>query len=561
VLRRWPLLLLLPLALPAEDHWLDMKSGPFHVFTNGDDRKAREDIMYLEQFREALRVILGKEDLQLNWPVRVLVFKNAKQIPPSPAEPALGRDALMFGLREGEPIPVAARKGLARLLIEANTKRLPQAVDEGLIELVSTLEVSGVHITLGDPVPSAERSRDWARMHLLTVNPSYFGRTRVFVNNLEQSGDMAAAYRNAYQKSAPEIEKQLDAYIQAGIYGTAQVPGRALSLQRDFQPLKLDSDAAAIALADLTLAAGSKQAEAAYAALHGAQSAEGLGLVALREHKTEEAKRLLASAIESGSTSARAWMELGILESDPAKARKDLQKAAELNPRLAEPHFRLAQREEDPARKAILLKKAATLEPRNIDYWEALARAYIAAKDFVNAGKAWGGAESAAANEEERDRIHQVRLQVQQERFDFEEAERKRMAAERQADIDRVKAASDAEIHAAEAAANKKMNPEGAPVPKATDWASMYEGNAKAAGLLQRFDCMGKQGRLVIQTADGKVVQLLVRDPSQLYLSGEGEITLDCGPQKNPRKVVAQYNAKPDAKLNTAGEALSIEFH
>ena len=54
-------------------------------------------------------------------------------------------------------------------------------------------------------------------MHLLSVKPDYAGRTRVFINNLEQGGDFDLAYRNAYQKSRAEIEKQLDAYMQSRV--------------------------------------------------------------------------------------------------------------------------------------------------------------------------------------------------------------------------------------------------------------------------------------------------------------------------------------------------------
>ena len=44
----------------ADDRWEAVKSGPFEVYTTGSDKIAREKLMYLEQFREALRVITGK---------------------------------------------------------------------------------------------------------------------------------------------------------------------------------------------------------------------------------------------------------------------------------------------------------------------------------------------------------------------------------------------------------------------------------------------------------------------------------------------------------------------
>ena len=67
--------------LQAEDRWIAVKSGPFEIFTTGNERAAREKLMYLEQFREALRILTGKEEIGLVWPIDVVVFKNPKEAP------------------------------------------------------------------------------------------------------------------------------------------------------------------------------------------------------------------------------------------------------------------------------------------------------------------------------------------------------------------------------------------------------------------------------------------------------------------------------------------------
>jgi hypothetical protein len=552
---------MLAVGASAEDRWEAVKSGPFEVYTSGSDKIAREKLMYLEQFRETLRVITGKPEMRLVWPVRVLVFKNAKQMPAATVSFALGRDARMLAVAESAPFSRESLKELARILLYENTNRLPQPIEDGLIELLSTLEVNLTHVTLGAPVPEAERSHGWAFMQLVTVNPDYAGRSRVMISNLEQSGDFEAACRNAFEKTLAQMNQQADAYLKSGNFVTGSVSARALSPTRDFKLEQLDADAGKVAMADLLLAVGSGQAAAAYEGLHGAPGAEGFGLLALKDHKDNEARRLFQSAIESGSENARAWLEAGRLETDPTKARADLKKAADLNPHWAEPYFRMAEVEKDNLeQRAALLKKAATFDPRNIDYWQALARTDIAAKNYPEAQKAWAGAERAAANDEERARIHQVRLQVEQERADYEAAERKRIAEERERDIQRVKAQSDAAIHAAEAAANGKLNPDGAAPPKAVGWYEDLHGNASVEGLFERLNCLGRQAHLVIQGTDGKTLQLLVRDPSQLVIVGGGEKAFGCGAQKPPQKVLVEYIAKPDAKQRTAGEAVSIEF-
>ncbi len=304
------LILWLPLLLPAEDHWIALKSAPFEVYSSAGDRPAREKLMYLEQFRETLRVITGKQDLKLVWPVRVLVFKNAKEIPAGATSAAfgLGRDGRMAAVTESGSFPRESLKELARILLYENTTRLPQPVEDGLIALLSTLEVNGTHITLGAPVPESERSPGWAMMHLLTVSPDFGVRTRVMISNLEQSADFEAACRNAFEKSAAQIRQAADAYLKAGNFGTTAVSGRAISAVRDFRDMPLQTDDGKVAVADLLLASGSAQAKAAYGALHGAKPAEGLGLVAVKEHKDEDARQAFQVAVGSASESARAWL-------------------------------------------------------------------------------------------------------------------------------------------------------------------------------------------------------------------------------------------------------------
>lgn len=559
MLRRVLLVLLLPVLLRAEDRWIALKSGPFEVFSNAGEKPTREKLMFLEQFREALRIITGKQEMQLVWPVRVVLSKA----PPADKVPfALGRDARMVSVSDSANFSPDNLKELARILISDNTNRLPPDVEQGLIELVSTLQIDGPRITLGAPVPPAERSRGWALMHLVTGNPEYAGRSRVMISNLEQSGDFEAACHNAFEKTAAQINQQTDAYLKAGNFATTMISGRALSLTRDFKPVQLGSDDVRIALADLLLASGqTDQASAAYKELHGPEASEGLALVALGNQKDDDARMALQDAIDEHSTSARAWFELGRLQSDPDM----LKKASELNPRWAAPQFELADL--DPAvdkehleKRAVLLKKAVSLEPRNIDYWTALAKNDVAAKDFADAQKAWGGAEHAASSDEQRERIHQLRLSLQEERFDAEADERKRLAAEREADLQRVKAQSEAAIHAAEDAARKRLNPNGAVPPKPEVWYQPSETGPSVQGVFARLDCMGNQARIVIQVADGKTVQLLVADPSKINAGGD-EKAFVCGPQKQPRQVVVHYTAKPDAKLKTAGVATTIEFH
>ncbi len=458
----------------------------------------------------------------------------------------------MSGLGENEPLSTDFKKQLARLLIDENTSRFAPQIEKGIIQLFSTLEVKGTHITIG--IPPGDKSRDWARMQLLTVNDAYSGRTRVMLSNLEQSNDMVAACRNAFEKNPTDIEKQVDEYVKAGNFPTGSVPGRAISPQRDFHPREVDSDAGKLLMADLLLAAGqTAQAEAAYGALHGPEASEGLGLTALKNGKKEDAARLFKSAIDSGSKNARVYVEIG--------TQPELRRAMELNPQWGEPDYRMARRVAEPPVKIDFYKKATALDPRNMEYWKELAQTAQKADQFAVAAKAWAGAERAASNDEEREKIHAARLEIETQRADYEEAERKRKAAEEAADLKRVQDQTMAEIHAAEAAINKKLNPTGAPIPKDAVWMDEVNGTGKADGMLQKVECNGPQARLFVQGSDGKTTLLLVKDGKQLAVLGAEASAFACGPQKTPRHVTVQYIIREDKKRGTAGDATIIEFH
>lgn len=559
------LIALLPALMQAEDHWIALKSGPFEVYSDAGERAAREKLMFLEQFRETVRVITGKDDLWLVWPVHVIVAKNANEIPSGGTPFAVARDARMAAITDSGSFSRDSLKVLARILLFDNTNRLPDPVEQGIIELVSTVQINGAEITLGAPVPEAERSPGWALMHLVAVKPDYAGRSRVMISNLEQTNDFDAACHNAFEKSAAQIQQEAGEHLKSGSFTTTTFSGRSLSVTRDFKPIPLKPIEVQTAKADLLLATGhTAEAAAAYKALQNAAGSEGMALVDLGEQKDDAAQSALQDAIDNGSVSAWAWLTLG-----QAKSNEDmLKKASGLNPRWGEPYYQLADLNDAIDKKqleerAALLKRATGLAPRNMKYWQALAKTYEAAKDFAEAQKAWAGAERAAVNDKEHEQISKLRLDLQGKRFDEEAAERKRAEDERQADIDRVKAQSEAAIHAAELAARKKLNPNGEAPPKPEGW---YQAPAltgpSVQGVFQRLDCLDQRARLVIQTSDGKTVQLLMVDPSQISLGGGGgQQTLNCGVQKNGPHVVVHYNAKSDAKLHTMGEVTAIEFN
>lgn len=224
----------------------------------------------------------------------------------------------------------------------------------------------------------------------------------------------------------------------------------------------------------------------------------------------------------------------------------------------AAPHAEAARSAKDLPTRIKEWKAAATAMPRRSEYWRGLAEAYLEQKNFPEAARAWRSAEQAAADSAERESIRQARAQIEQQRLDHEAAEKKRAADQKQQEMDRLKAKALAEVRALEERANR-----GQTAPKAGEqvvpWWDGPNAQHKVSGTLAQVDCLGSQARLVIRTADGKTVRLMVRDPSRVAISGAGEQTLGCGPQKG-RRVVVEYSPKPDAKAGVAGDVAAIEF-
>jgi hypothetical protein len=553
-MRRLLLLWLFPSLVTADDHWVKFTSGPFEVFTDAGAHAGREALMRFEEFRHAVGLLVGEQDLQTQLPVRIMVFRNSKGWT-LPAPLVEGRDCFALVLEEKEPVSPAVYTALTQLFLQSNTTRMPASFEKGLIQFFSTFQLQGIHITVGAPPP--QPNLDWARIHLLGVDPEYFGKLRVLLYNLRKGVDLDPACRNAFGKPAAEVEAKAKQHFAAGNFQTTSLSSRPLA-ESDFPERPVSSADARLARADLL--SGSRSA-AEYEGLvrdelKVAQAEEGLGLLSLRAHRDDEARRHFATAIAAGSSSARCYIEYAKLEPDNEKASQALLKAAGINPKLDEPFALMARRDTDPRKRLDHWKAAAERDPRNASYWQALADCYLADHNFGDAAKAWRQGEQAATEPAERDRMRQARLGIEQQRLDYEAAEKKRQAEEDARELERLKEQARAEVHALE----NKYN-EGTPKTseKAVPWWDGPKPSGKLTGTLKQVDCLGKQARLVVAEEDGKTLKLLVADPTQIAIAGTGELALGCGVQK-PRRVTIQYVPRTNTRMATVGDVATIEF-
>jgi tetratricopeptide (TPR) repeat protein len=530
---KWTVLSFLLVAGAGQAEWLSYRSGPFEVIAE-DRTAARAALNRMEQTRYLLGELLGKPDMKLAWPVRVVLPKK-----PLPAKP------VKFG-RAGWITTAALPEEAARLLLEANAGRMPKGIDEGVLAFLSTLEATGPRLTVGAPPQASEHNRDWARIHMLAIDDRYRGKLRVLLSNLAKGIDPEPAYRNAFERQVSEIEKEVDGYLAAAKFESIQMGGRPVDPESQFNGKPVEFGP--------FLAEVSSDPAAAFKALlnkeqNVLEAHEGLGLLALESGDHDAARQHLEAAVKLGSKNPRVFGALN-----------DWRKAAELNPNWAEPAFRMAQGEADAGRKVHLLKAAAALDIRNAGYWMALAEAYQSANQFSDAARAWAAAERASRDEKALAAIRSAREDIERKRADFEAAERRRAAEEKQRETERLKAEAMSRIRAAEARARQGVEPLPAET-KVVPWFETDLASGKATGTLDRVECSGGTARLIILTPDKKVRRLLVKNPSQLVVIGGGERTLACGLQKPARQIKVEFVPRKDAKAMTEGDAQVIEFH
>src|SRR5579862_964086 len=259
--RRILLFLVLSFALHAEDHWISFQSGPFEVYTDAGAKPGREALVHFEQLRNALGTLTGDDNLTTPQPLRIFVFRNAKESSAYQSLPPIveARDRTAIILAAGQPVTPTVNRETARLLLEANTARMPAEIERGLLAVFSTIQVNGIRTTLGRPVPPAERTKDWALVDMLATETEYYGKLRVIIYNLRRGVDPEAAYRNAVAKSPAEIAKLADQFLAAGHFQTFDVSPRPMS-ERDFPEKPVEPAVARLALADLLVPALSKPA-------------------------------------------------------------------------------------------------------------------------------------------------------------------------------------------------------------------------------------------------------------------------------------------------------------
>jgi len=484
---------------------------------------------------------MGKSDLHLDPPLRIVVFANAKEMAAEDcAGIRAGRDRQMAcTVAEGQLSPQLVRE-LTRRLLEENFASLPAATERALEAFFSTVQSTGVHVTWGAPPAAVERTRDWALLHRLIVQPDYSGRAHIYLHNLSQGMDSNGAIRSLSEDPA-KFNAEVDRYFAAGRFDSAAAPSRPLNPDRDFATTNLTSDEGRLARADLL----NRNSSDLYTALLKSsklttEAHEGLGMLAMEARDERLARTHMEEARQTGSRNVVALTRYAGMEHDNGRAQEILRTALGIDEHYAPAHWALGERLDDTPRRLAEWKKAVELAPRNYGWWEQYATLCQDEKQYAEAGRAWLAAAQSAPVPSLRDRFLAARGQIDQLRVEDESVIRRREALMKAAELDRLKSQARREIAELEARANtRRLSKEEA--DKAFDWDEVHGGEVSSDATLVRSDCAGKQLRLQVRDAAGKLQTYVIPNVSLIEITAaagyQGDATVPCGGPQKPRPV------------------------
>ncbi len=543
------------LAAADSGNWVRAKLGPFETISDSGRPAAIQTLSQFEQFRYALGVAMGVQDLRMDPPLRILVFRDAREMAVHGCEGIhMGRDHLMACAVASGQLPGPMVRELTRRLLETNFTGIPPATEKALETFFSTVESNAVHVTWGAPPPAAERTRDWALLHRLITLPETAGRAHIYLHNLATGMDANGAIRSLGEDVA-KFNADVDRYFAAGVFQAVQAPNRPLSPDRDFVTTVLTTDDGQLARADL-LGPG---AEAAYIGLlkankHMAEANEGLGFLALRAGDENKAGEYFAEAYKGGSRNVVALTTYAKTEKHYDVAIEVLQKALTIDPKYGPAHWELGDKYDDPLRRLAEWKIALGLEPHNVEWWVSYARLNEGQKKWAEAGRAWMSASQATTDPAKREEFLRARSTIEQQRLDDEALEKKREADAKAAEIERLKAEARKEVATLEARANSQNTKKGDNAPVVDWWDDANSSTLN--GTLTQVDCAANQLRLHVREANGTTRTLLIADLNAVDVKG-GEMKFSCGVQK-ARAVAIRY--KPTKVAGVFGEVTGVEY-
>lgn len=439
----------------AKDTWINLRSKNFNIISNADEGGTRKLALKLEQFHFAFSTIF-KLPLQSPLKTTVMVFRNESSF--NPYKPVYnGKPANVAGYFQGgedenlivmdisanqeRPMAVIYHE-YSHLLTSKTPRDWPLWLKEGLAELYSSFDIFNGMVLLGLPIPRHvsllrqktviplndllsvghgsplynERDRQgifyaqsWALCHYMMIGDSNAREAQMveYTALINQGVDNDQAFAQAFKLSMAELEKRVKNYISGNTYtaNTYKVP--SIEGEKDISANPISEAEVQYYLGNL-LARTNRIDEAEVLLKRAIEMDpqlggpyEGLGFVAVRRQRFDQALEYLKQAVTRGSKNHLAhyyYAECLLREAvGSVNARLAQQIADELRisiklmPGFAFAHYALANlsamTEENLKEGLESATVAITLEPQNKRFALVLAQLQMQTQDYAAARK------------------------------------------------------------------------------------------------------------------------------------------------------------------------------
>lgn len=575
----------------GDSRWIRLRSANFELCSSASQRSARDTIREFEQVRGFFLQAFGGLPAKA-MPVRLISFGSAGEYEPyrlneyatAYYHQTADRDYIVMSHSGAGTFPIAVHE-YVHLLVRHSDLKLPPWLNEGVAELYSTLRPIGDKILVGDLIPGRRQAllyekwvplatilaanqaspyyneknkagslynEGWALTHMLYFRAEYRPKFGQLLRSISQGEESAEALLNVYGRPVKQIEKDLQAYMRGSSFQGALV---AAKLEKAFAEIPAEPMAdfdVGLMFADLMYRRGKEAAQQAALERLAQQDPKrpepyrGLGYLALRTGRREEATQEFGKAFERGDRDAKLLWNYGRLlepshEKDAIRVLSELlsQDAERTDVRLelAETQLRANQamaaldtiraiHTVTPADAPRLFRIAVYAHLRNGDQDSAKKTA----KHFLDIAKT---DEDRAAAE----------LLVSQ-------------AAARNAEVEvgpaEVTEGGKPRLRRVDPSAESKGLSRPGPPPSERAWAS---------GRFVELDCRGKQALMIIEAAAGRNIFLIENPDSVVITAGsDGPVAMACGAQKTPVKVEVGYDPPPANQAGVQGVVRTLAF-
>jgi tetratricopeptide (TPR) repeat protein len=593
-----------------QKNWSAVRTRNFSVIGDSGERNLRAVATRLEQFREALAVVIPKAVAVTTEPVTVIVFRNHKAFEPfKPVHAGKVKKFISGYFQGGRSMNYIAltTEGSAdfeiiyheyvHFVVRSVIPDVPIWFNEGLAEYFSAFDgypgarsarlgkpqVDHVYLLREQSPPwlpletlvavqydseqyneankaSVFYAQSWALVHylLLGENQKYFGKAAEFLQQMAQGATLEDACSKALQMTPALLERRLREYVQLPALPQINITfseGIANLERLPVTPVP-DSEAHAT-LGGLLLAMG----------------------------RDQDARRQLeaALALDSESALAHAWMGQLLMQADrPDDARAHLERAVAADEASWLTHYmyasllRSSAAAKDAATRASIERALRRTIELNAEFADAYAElAWLKSHDPATRQEALALAHSALTKMPGSERYAYLIASLLTMNGEYAPAKAILTKLSRSGNDEGVRtAASDllGRIRRVEAEAATGARDDGRARPLggggggAQTFLPLFRklgaGEQRVKGTLTAIECAGGRIALVL-LVDGRPAKLRVADFQQIeFITYREDLTgqINCGPRPTTDTVLVTYRPETSAGADALGDAVAVEF-